>query len=210
MKIISHRGYWKNESEKNQITAFNRSFELGFGTETDLRDSGGEIVISHDMPTGGELKLIDLLYEYKRHSKKNNMLLALNIKADGMATEISNILNQSIFQGIECFFFDMAIPDMMQYIKKGMPVYMRMSELEKDDSLLRFCNGIWLDSFEAEWYTNDDLKELLKKNTVCIVSSELHKRDNSVLWTRLKELKDEENLTLCTDFPEEFDRFSRM
>ncbi|EIP3086535.1 hypothetical protein ACTK3A_001677 [Campylobacter jejuni] len=41
MKILSHRGYWKNKQEKNSITAFNRSFLNSYGLETDLRDMGG-------------------------------------------------------------------------------------------------------------------------------------------------------------------------
>ena len=38
MQVISHRGYWKAASEKNTQTAFKRSFSLGYGTETDVRD----------------------------------------------------------------------------------------------------------------------------------------------------------------------------
>ena len=45
MKIISHHGFWHIPSEKNTETAFCRSFELGFGTETDVRDSLGALVI---------------------------------------------------------------------------------------------------------------------------------------------------------------------
>ncbi|BDM05064.1 hypothetical protein THJ046_08940 [Campylobacter jejuni] len=41
MKILSHRGYWKNKQEKNSITAFDRSFLNSYGLETDLRDMGG-------------------------------------------------------------------------------------------------------------------------------------------------------------------------
>ncbi len=51
MQVISHRGYWKSAAEKNTTTAFARSFALGYGTETDVRDLNGELVISHDMPT---------------------------------------------------------------------------------------------------------------------------------------------------------------
>ena len=61
MEILSHRGYWQCPEEKNQEVAFSRSFDLGFGCETDLRDYGGEIVISHDMATGGELTFEKLL-----------------------------------------------------------------------------------------------------------------------------------------------------
>ncbi|HEF1316515.1 TPA: hypothetical protein R8R34_001765, partial [Campylobacter jejuni] len=49
MKILSHRGYWKNKQEKNSIAAFDRSFLNLYGLETDLRDVGGGIVVSHDM-----------------------------------------------------------------------------------------------------------------------------------------------------------------
>lgn len=35
MIILSHRGYWKETHEKNLPIAFERSFSLGFGTETD-------------------------------------------------------------------------------------------------------------------------------------------------------------------------------
>ena len=51
MEILSHRGYWKTVTEKNTIIAFKRSFNLGFGTETDIRDLNGNLVISHDMPS---------------------------------------------------------------------------------------------------------------------------------------------------------------
>ena len=50
MIILSHRGYWKSEKERNQEVAFHRSFDLGYGTETDIRDIQGKLVISHDMP----------------------------------------------------------------------------------------------------------------------------------------------------------------
>ena len=49
MEIISHRGYWFKNSEKNSDLAFRRSFSLNFGTETDIRDFDGELVISHDV-----------------------------------------------------------------------------------------------------------------------------------------------------------------
>ena len=50
MIILSHRGCWNRDSEKNSIKAFEASFSLGFGVETDLRDYNGEIVISHEIP----------------------------------------------------------------------------------------------------------------------------------------------------------------
>ena len=62
MKIISHRGYWIDfKRENNQRIAFERSFDMGYGTETDLRDINGTIVISHNMPVGGEMTFEELL-----------------------------------------------------------------------------------------------------------------------------------------------------
>ena len=50
MIVLSHRGYWKTPAEKNTAAAFRRSFDLGFGTETDVRDRGGELVIATTRP----------------------------------------------------------------------------------------------------------------------------------------------------------------
>lgn len=82
MKILSHRGYWKKLAEKNQEAAFIRSFELGFGTETDVRDADGKLLISHDPPNGNEICFSKML---EIHSEIDSSLpLALNVKADGL------------------------------------------------------------------------------------------------------------------------------
>ena len=83
MKILSHRGYWQKPEEKNKAIAFERSFTLGYGTETDIRDCRGELVISHDMPNGNEITLDAMLSLAAKESKQ--LTLALNIKADGLA-----------------------------------------------------------------------------------------------------------------------------
>ena len=82
MVILSHRGYWKAAVEKNTRVAFQRSFELGFGTETDLRDFGGKLVISHDPPTADSLLFEDFLSLYQERG--NGLPLALNVKSDGL------------------------------------------------------------------------------------------------------------------------------
>ena len=87
MEILSHRGVWQSQVEKNQEVAFSRSFDLGFGCETDLRDSGGEVVVSHDMPTGKEISFEKLL----QIMDGRNLPLALNIKADGLAENIAQL-----------------------------------------------------------------------------------------------------------------------
>ena len=50
MRVLSHRGWWTSTSEKNTESAFRRSFDAQCGTETDVRDMDGVLVISHDPP----------------------------------------------------------------------------------------------------------------------------------------------------------------
>ena len=85
MIVLSHRGYWKTPEEKNQPVAFERSFALGYGTETDIRDHNRNLVISHDMASATDLSLEDMLHIYRTHgrSAEKRLPLALNIKADG-------------------------------------------------------------------------------------------------------------------------------
>ena len=92
MKIISHRGYWKRLAEQNTIKAFQRSFALGFGTETDIRDLQGELVVSHDMPKGDEMRLEKFLALVSSYEDAHSLTLALNIKSDGLLIPLKNIL----------------------------------------------------------------------------------------------------------------------
>lgn len=200
MKILSHRGYWKNESEKNTKTAFLRSFELGFGTETDVRDLGGNLVISHDPATGCEMLFRDFL-----SLCPDGITLALNIKADGLSRKMKEEL--LFFPKIDWFVFDMSVPDMRDHLERKNPVFARMSEVESDIPWFDKCDGIWLDAFEGLWFDRALIDKLLKLGKhICIVSPELHKRDYLPLWNMLKtipEYKAENRLFLCTDFPEE-------
>jgi hypothetical protein len=198
LKILSHRGYWKAATEKNTEVAFRRSFNLGFGTETDVRDTGGRIVISHDPPTGGEMSADDCF----TMMADRGLPMALNIKADGIAHLVRAEAKRAGLT--DWFVFDMSLPDTLQQIKAGNPVFARMSEYEPDTSLTRACPGIWLDAFEGEWYGPVLLRELLGRGQrVCIVSPELHGRSHMALWTMLREFRAEDGLMLCTDLPQE-------
>ena len=79
--IICLRGFWKDIIEQNTEKSFLRAFKNDFGIETDIRDSQGDIVISHDMPLGEEISVISLLELYIL--KKSKVPLILNIKSDG-------------------------------------------------------------------------------------------------------------------------------
>jgi hypothetical protein len=202
MKIIAHRGYWLNPEEKNTVIAFERALNLGFGIETDLRDAGGEIVISHDMPCGGEMNLQDFFgmcvsYPIGRP-------LALNIKSDGLRLVLKQNLEQWGIAESEYFVFDMSFPDAISYIAAGLPAYTRISEYETTPILISQMSGVWVDAFHSEWYVEEDLSALLKQGKkICIVSPELHGRPHMPLWVNLKKWKlhISHQMRLCTDFP---------
>lgn len=199
MIILSHRGYWKSEEERNQEVAFHRSFDLGYGTETDIRDIQGKLVISHDMPQGNEITFEELL----QIMDGRNLPLALNIKADGMANEILRLLKQ--YNHTNYFTFDMSIPDMVVQLKTELTVFTGLSDILSPAVLLDQAEGIWLDCFNSDWYDSKLVDTYLEMGkSVCIVSADLHKRDVKEQWSIIKQCKylDSDSLMLCTDYPE--------
>lgn len=199
---MSHRGYWLEHSEKNSDRAFRRSFELGFGTETDVRDCGGKIVIAHDIPNGNEMQLTD----FARIIGKRPLPLAINVKADGLTLLLKQAMEDA---GVaDWFVFDMSIPDMRAYLQAGVSVFARMSEVERAPAWFDRVTGIWLDSFSDIWYDNNHILALLNNGKrVCIVSPELHGREYEPLWEMLTPLSSHPDLMLCTDVPERARKF---
>lgn len=210
MDIISHRGYWKTSEEKNTRKAFERSFELGFGTETDLRDLDGTIVISHDMPKYESDLMIfsDFLDLYR--SINSSLPLALNVKSDGLQIPIKALLEEKDVTNY--FLFDMSIPDMIQTKNYDLRFLTRVSDIEKEAIMLDMSSGVWMDEFYEEWidkqaidfYTEQDM-------SVYLVSPELHKRKPEAKWSLLKSSGIQKNnkVCLCTDLPEEAAKFFR-
>tara|TARA_R110002094_G_scaffold112216_1_gene108894 strand:+ start:520 stop:1155 length:636 start_codon:yes stop_codon:yes gene_type:complete len=196
--IISHRGFWLCPEEKNTEKAFRNSFANGFGTETDVRDLSGRLVISHDMPTGDELSFDDFLDIYS--SYKGNLPLALNVKSDGIQDLIIKSLSSREISNY--FMFDMSVPDALQYKNKGIIFYSRVSELEPMEYVIDGSKGVWLDSFYDDWFSSTEIKALLDRNyEVCIVSPDLHRRSYGDVWKILKDSGCSRSLMLCTDYP---------
>lgn len=202
MKILSHRGYWKDPSEKNKPVAFTYSFELGFGTETDLRDLSGQLVISHDPPQGNVLEADSFFNLYRGFS--GDLPLALNIKADGLHVMLQRELER---HGIDNYFvFDMSVPDALLYARAGLKMFTRQSELEKEPTLYGEANGVWIDCFFSDWVDESTIEgHLGSGKRVCLVSPELHKREHRAFWEQLAKMSVVESvdLMICTDYPEE-------
>ncbi len=198
MEILSHRGFWQDKRERNERIAFERSFDLGLGTETDLRDHNGEIVIAHDMPEGSPMTFAELL----RIMDGRNLTLALNVKADGMASRIKTLLKD--FNHTNYFVFDMSVPDLVRQIAEDMIVFTGLSDIQPVPVLLENCAGVWLDCFRDDWYGPGLVDGLLSGGKrVCIVSSDLHGRDIAKQWNILKSMKriSSKDVLLCTDMP---------
>ncbi|MEW6994795.1 hypothetical protein AADZ84_11075 [Colwelliaceae bacterium MEBiC 14330] len=206
MNIISHRGYWKIPREKNMQSAFQRSLERGFGIETDLRDYNGEIVISHDMADKNSMLFSDFMKLVNRYRP---VVLALNIKADGLQKKVFDVL-----AGYESYFvFDMSVPDALGYQKQGITNYTRFSDIEPEPALLLNAKGVWLDNFKDNLLDIKALKTFLNEGKqVALVSPELHKFDHIKYWRELKNYfqsqpEQRNNISICTDFPEEAQGF---
>lgn len=200
MKILSHRGFWLAPDERNGATAFERSFSLGFGTETDLRDLDGGLVVAHDPPRSGVMTAEEMFTLHARHDA--GLPLALNVKCDGLQTLLAPLLEQ--FAPRDAFVFDMAIPDMLGWLRAGVPVFTRHSDVEPDPVLADRAAGVWLDGFHSDWWDASVIGRHLDAGLrVCIVSPELHGRDHRPVWDRLagSEVTRSQQVMLCTDHP---------
>ena len=209
MQILAHRGCWKSDEEKNSLTSLFRSLDQGYGVETDIRDLNGELVISHNPPNFSTAIPLEKLLEHYSNGGFSSTL-ALNIKSDGLQNRLIQALNRYDINNY--FAFDMSIPDTISYLDLGITTFIRCSELEDYPGLVSRAQGIWMDELLEPWIKPDLIvKQTKHANLVCIVSSELHCRDNELQWTQIKRAFNlgcpSSQLLLCTDFPERAERF---
>jgi hypothetical protein len=203
MIIISHRGYWTKNSDKNSEESFKRSFQLGLGVETDIRDYKGDLVISHNIPGEGCMMLNSFFCLYLKYGK--NLPLALNIKSDGLCLKLKFLINKYSIKNY--FVFDMSVPDGLSYIDNSINYFTRQSEYEKIPSLYDESKGVWIDEFKEHWITKENIQSHIQsKKCICIVSPELHGRYYKSEWTHYKKIEKKlniDNLMICTDLPVE-------
>jgi glycerophosphoryl diester phosphodiesterase len=197
--IVSHRGLWTTPEQGNSLAAIEAGFEHGFGLETDIRDCRGELLVSHDPPTGDEVTLAQLLTARRRADAGP---LALNVKADGLQAAIEAALGAG--GDPEYFVFDMSIPDTLGYRRAGLRYFTRQSEYEPEPALYCEAAGVWLDCFETAWFEYELIAgHLAADKQVCVVSPELHGRDHRGDWKRWSgwDVFDSPDVLLCTDRP---------
>lgn len=205
MKILAHRGYWKQPQEKNTYVALERALQFGFGIETDIRDYCGRLVVSHNV---ADEKCIDFEMVLEAYSKMNsNAYLALNVKADGIQELLKKLLDK--YQITHYFVFDMSVPEQVVYAKQNFRFFARQSDIEKQCVQYEQADGVWLDAFyDDAWLGAANVQAHLDKGKkVCIVSPELHQREHQDFWRNIRSLKENAQLMLCTDRPEEARRY---
>jgi hypothetical protein len=198
MLFLSHRGLWKNKTEQNTLAAFNSAFENGFGCELDVRDRDGELVISHDVPQQSCLLLEEVFQNYQKLNCQQP--IAINIKADGLQVLLKELILS--YKITNYFTFDMSIPDTLGYQRNEIVFFSRQSEYEPEPIFYEKAGGIWLDAFNEDWWSREELIKHLENNKViAVVSPELHRREHLKVWHILASIN-HNRLMLCTDFPE--------
>ena len=179
MEILKHR--------VNQIS----DIDLNFGSEIDVRDHNGMIVLSHDYPDNNS----QLLTNFIKHFPKNQ-LLAINIKSCGIEADVNNIIKQT---HKNYFLFDFSLPNLLKSIDLNIPCAIRLSEYEKE--LFEGPKWVWIDSFDSVWYDHKYLESIKNKGyQIALVSPELHKRINPLDYEKIKSLINKELVdAVCTD-----------
>lgn len=205
MELLAHRGVWTDRAERNAPHALAAAFVNGWGVETDIRDLGSRIAISHDAPLLEHAYFLDdLLDAWRTHGGVGR--LALNVKADGLQDAVASLLTDA--EAAQCFVFDASVPDERLWLRAGrLPTFVRHSELEPVPTASPHyapAAGVWLDAFDGQWWDASVVRAHLSAGKlVAIVSPELHGRPHESCWQLLVAagLWHEPGILLCTDLP---------
>ena len=100
------------------------------------------------------------------------------------------------------FFFDMSVCDTVIYVEKKLQIASRLSEYEEIMPFYQESKVVWIDYFNSDGSTIQKVKDCLKDGkTPCVVSPELHKRPFEQMWLGLQPYVNDDNIYLCTDYP---------
>lgn len=214
-QVFAHRGLWRVRGpESNSQEAIMSAIQNGFSLETDIRDSNGHIVVSHDPAQSGSTFLnLDGLLDELQASDDVEQMIALNVKADGLLMIAGEVFDKVHNLKKRLYFFDMSIPETLSYSRASLPFAIRASEYEpisdiEDAVWPARPSAAWIDGFHGDWFLENggaSILRLAENLLVTIVSPELHGRDSDRFETWfLRHAPENKNLSVCTDFPERF------
>lgn len=181
MEIIKHRA--------NNIAEIDNRY----GYEIDVRDSLGELIISHDPSSGNDVTLS----EYFKYMDKSK-LIGINVKSSEIEHRLKKTIQDSNISNY--FTFDWTVPSLIKAIQAQLVCAFRLSEYEKE--IMPNCSWVWVDAFHKIWYDAKFLEHIHNKGIkIALVSPEIHERTHE-----LKKIKDIVNTgfidAICTDMPE--------
>ena len=190
--ILAHRGVWTNDTDQNSSRALQDGVLNGFGVETDFRDNLGSLVISHDISINPKL------FDFHLFNSSNRF--AINLKSDGLLNFFVPYIDVLIES--KSFVFDASIPEIVKYRRSGIPLALRLSEYEKE--LPWRSEYVWVDSFNSDWWIDDEyIYKLMDVSHLIFVSPELHGRDyrRAHDWFVRERKKGNLGFSVCTDHP---------
>ena len=175
-QLIAHRGLYKDNSIRGILAAL----EAGHGAEFDVRDVEDHLAIQHDpfqvyrhsMETMGQL-LVAI------GDRKGT--LAINVKSSGLGQAWENLFCHRPALLEQVFFFDLAGPDHVDYLNRGLPVYDRISDVEAPFFDARTTGVVWDHFGINDWMyeNNAEVVASLKREgkKVVQIGHDLWKRD---------------------------------
>ena len=102
-------------------------------------------------------------------------------------------------------------PDMRDYFRDNYKVFSRVSEVELDPSWYQCCSGIWLDSFETNWFNSALIEKYISdEKRYVLYLQNFMEGEYTDLWDIIYPLRGEENIMLCTDLPTEAELFFNL
>ena len=165
VKIIIHR--------VNKIKNYNKLKNF-YGIETDVRDYGKKIILSHDPNENGED-----FFEFINNVDKT---VFLNIKSSGLLTKILRFVKNK-----KIFLLDISFSEFNYLYEKNLShkVLLRFSSYERFDFKKKYfteIKWIWYDYFNELKISLKDYKYLKKnKKKICLVSPDLLGKKNKIL-----------------------------
>jgi hypothetical protein len=215
-KLILHRGY-KGKYPENSNVAFENALQKGYSFETDIRVYNNKVYMKHDkvLETDKDLCSLDVLCDMIGNSESNNNSIFLHIKELKDVYETMKILEKyNIKSRIKLFGCDEITLDLIDLVKYKFSEYNVGIHCYEDNNFteedFRKADFIWADEISKK-NVDSKLINLANKigNQIYTISPELISQSvfNKNIEKRWEELLKMNVDGICTDKPEEFEKF---